>query len=369
MAQAQVNGRRLDLAPLAALSVLLVTLLWGYWNSLLTAARYWDNPKYSHGYMVPLFTLILLWLRRDTTVPIDRRVAYVGGALLAVATGLMVGAAYLDIPLPQASLMEMLGIQAGVVGALLVIQQPFPSQVAPSARAAGIGLLSLGLGIRLLATFFPNLTPEMYSFVPAILGTFILVGGWKFLVWAGPPLGFLIFMFPLPSFLDAGLLGPLQRLATDCSTYCLQTLGIAAVNEGNRIGLGEVNLDIVEACSGLRMLTIFGAIAVAITMVTDRPWWEKMIIVASAVPIALAVNIIRITATGIMYVSPWVGPEMADRVFHDMYGWFMMPVALGMLYVEFQVLAHLFLEEDLTAPVAIGTGANRAGQRAGVVSR
>ena len=55
------------------------------------------------------------------------------------------------------------------------------------------------------------------------------------------------------------------------------------------------------------MLTIFVAIAVAITMVTDRPWWEKMIIVVSAVPIALAVNVIRITITGIMYILPGWG--------------------------------------------------------------
>jgi len=120
--------------------------------------------------------------------------------------------------------------------------------------------------------------------VPAILGTFLLVGVGN-CSFGLVLVGISDFHVPLPSFLDSGLLGPLQRLATECSTYCLQTLGIAAVNEGNRIALGEINLDIVEACSGLRMLTIFGAIAVAITMVTDRPWWEKMIIVASAVPL------------------------------------------------------------------------------------
>ncbi|HTU25173.1 MAG TPA: exosortase [Pirellulales bacterium] len=369
MAQAQVNGRRIDLAPLATLSVLLVVLLWAYWNSLMTAARYWDNPKYSHGYMVPLFTLVLLWLRRDASAKIDQRLAYIGGGLMGVAAALLAMASYLGVSASVASVLELLGIQAGVVGALLVIQQPFPAKVDSSARAAGIGLLSVGLIGRLLATYFPNLTPEMYSFVPAILGVFLLVGGWKLLIWSGAPLLFLMFMFPLPSFLDASLLGTLQRWATDWSTYCLQTLGIAAVNESNRIALGEVNLDIVEACSGLRMLTIFGAIAVAITMITDRPWWEKMIIVVSSVPIAVAVNIIRITTTGIMYVTPWVGPELADRVFHNMYGWFMMPVALGLLYVEFQVLSHLFVEEDTTAPVAIGAGTNRTGQRAGAVSR
>src|SRR6202011_3891061 len=139
--------------------------------------------------------------------------------------------------------------------------------------------------------------------------------------------------------------GPLQRLATQSSTYCLQTLGISAVNEMNKISLGDVNMEVVEACSGLRMLTIFVALAVAITMVTQRPLWEKLVIVVSAIPIALAVNIIRITVTGIMYLT--VGPEMADRMFHAMAGWFMMPMALGLLYVEFQVLSHLFVDDGL----------------------
>ena len=99
MAQAQVNGRRIDLVPLATLSVLLVVLLWAYWNSLLTAARYWDNPKYSHGYMVPLFTLVLLWLRRDIGGA-DRPASWPMSAAdyWPLAAGLLAAATYLDIP-------------------------------------------------------------------------------------------------------------------------------------------------------------------------------------------------------------------------------------------------------------------------------
>ena len=74
--------------------------------------------------------------------------AYVGGGLLALAAGLLAAAAYLDIPVSQTSLMELFGIQAGVVGALLVIQQPLPAKVAPSARGAGIGLLCSRFGHR-----------------------------------------------------------------------------------------------------------------------------------------------------------------------------------------------------------------------------
>ena len=99
------------------------------------------------------------------------------------------------------------------------------------------------------------------------------------------------------------------------------------------------------------MLTIFVALAVAITLVTDRPMWERMVIVLSAVPIALAVNVVRITVTGILHLT--AGPELADMVFHDLAGWFMMPMALGLLYVEFQILSHLLIEEGDAGPLQV----------------
>jgi exosortase len=283
--------------PWATLVGLLGVLVFVYWNVLDSrgAMKYWDNPKYSHGWLVPIFTVILLWMRHE----------------------------------------------------------PFET-VTRGARWAGVGLLSAGLGMRLAATFFPTPVLEMDSFVLSVAGIFLMVGGWKMMRWAGPAVAFLIFMFPLPGFLDTRLLAPLQKLATVSSTYCLQTLGIAAASEGNRIEIGELQLGVVEACSGLRMLTIFVALAVAITLITDRPLWERVVIVLSAVPIALAVNIVRITVTGILHLT--VGPRLADLVFHDLAGWFMMPMALGLLYIEFQILSHLVIEEGPAAPMRIGGG-------------
>jgi exosortase len=283
-----------QVVPWATLIALLGLLVYVYWNSLDSrgAKQFWDNPKYSHGWLVPIFTVILLWMRHEPFGPVT-----------AVA------------------------------------------------RWAGVALLSAGLGLRLGATFFSSHVPEMVSFVPAVAGVFLLVGGWKMLRWAGPAVAFLIFMFPLPGFLDARLLAPLQKIATMASTYALQTIGIPSYSEGNRIVIGEVQLGVVEACSGLRMLTIFVALAVAITLVTDRPIWERIVIVLSAVPIALAVNITRITVTGILHLT--AGPELADMVFHDLAGWFMMPMALGLLYVEFQILSHLLIEESSGGPLQV----------------
>jgi exosortase/archaeosortase family protein len=72
-----------------------------------------------------------------------------------------------------------------------------------------------------------------------------------------------------------------------------------------------MDLFIADACSGLRMLTIFCALAVAMVFLIERPWWDKFIILLSAVPIALVVNIVRFTVTGLLYM--WVGPDSERR--------------------------------------------------------
>jgi hypothetical protein len=83
-----------------------------------------------------------------------------------------------------------------------------------------------------------------------------------------------------------------------------------------------------------------------------------VVIIASAIPIALLVNIIRITVTGILHLT--VGTEIADKIFHDLAGWVMMPMALGFLYVEFQILSHLVIEDGPVGPVRIAGVASPA---------
>jgi exosortase/archaeosortase family protein len=138
------------------------------------------------------------------------------------------------------------------------------------------------------------------------------------------------------------LSGPLQRLATVSSTFIMQVLGLPALAEGNVILLNEQKIGIVEACSGLRMLMVFFALSTAVVLVTKRHWLDQALILASAVPIALLSNLIRVTATGIMYEAGQ--SELAHAFFHDVAGWVMMPLALGMLWVELKVMSHLFID-------------------------
>jgi exosortase len=280
------------LYSLIGLSGLAGALLWAFWPTLAAIADKWStDPQYSHGFLVPVFAAYLLWHRRQ----------------------------------------------------LLPASLPPPSPW---------GLLLIGAGVALYVAgayvYFDALA--MVALLPVLAGLCLCFGGGRLLCWAWPAVAFLVFMLPLPYRLETGLSHPLQRLATVCSSYALQTIGFAAVSEGNIIVLDNARIGVVEACNGLGMLVTFFAITTGTILVVRRPLFETVLIVLSAIPIALVANVIRITATGILYAA--AGSAVAEAVFHDLAGWLMMPLALGFLWMEYRVLAIVLVEpEPETGPV------------------
>ena len=277
--------RRIPTAAWIVAAALLALALWAYWPTLAAMVRKWiDDPQYSHGYLVPLFALVLLWLRSDRSETIYWRFDWRGPALLTLSFLLRCGN---------------------------------------------------------LATW--NLEwLDGTAFVVAVSGIFALVGGSRALDWAWPSVAFLMFMIPLPYRVERILGGRLQGLATDASTFLLQLLGFPAAAEGHTIILRDLRLGVAEACSGLSMLLVFIALAVAFAVVVKRPLIDRLLLVTSALPIALMVNILRISATGVLHV--WLGPKVADLVFHDLAGWLMMPVALGVLWLELKFLSYALVD-------------------------
>lgn len=274
--------------PLIMLGGLVLLLVLAYWDMFALTSAAWSEGLYSHGWIVPVFALWLLWIRWE----------------------------------------------------------PFGT-VPTTERWIGLALLVLGLSARLIAAEWGMNPVDRISLIPSIFGVFMLVGGLNVVRWAGPALGFLVFMFPLPTQLEVLVHGKLQRLASICSTFVLQTMGFSAFRQGNLINMHglEHPLTIADACSGLRMLTIFCALAVAMVFLIDRPWWDKFVILLSSIPIALIVNIIRITVTGLLYKALGQENHFATKLAHDWAGYFMMPLALGFLWLELQIL------ERLTTPI------------------
>lgn len=285
--------RSLPWRRLLVLAALAVVLLWAFAPTLGELAHRWsEDPQYSHGYLVPAFAIVLLWLRRDRC--------------------------------------------AGIT---------------PSSSWWGLLLLGMGVALRFAGDYIFLDWLDALALLPCITGLTVLVGGMPALRWAWPAIAFLGFMIPLPFGLEVALAHPLQRVATVASTYALQTLGFPALSAGNVVAINETRMGVVEACSGLSMLVIFFALSTAFSVLAPRPLWQKLVLAASAVPIALIANITRITVTGVMHET--VGHKAADLVFHDLAGWLMMPFALILLWLELKALGRLVVEVSASAPTAV----------------
>ncbi len=268
------------------LAVLLAAVMWAYWPTVTTMAGKWENdPQYSHGWLVPLFAIALLWLRWDKLEPENLKTSW-----------------------------------------------------------WGVGLLVLGAAMRLGAGWINFDWFDGMSIIPTLAGLCMLFGGVAAMKWAWPAFAFLVFMVPLPFQVERMMMGPLRNLGTVTSSYVMQTLGLPAIAEGNIIHLGEHTIGVAEACSGLRMLVIFFALSAAVALIIDRNIWVRLLILASAIPIALISNIARITITGMAYQL--ASPELAESLFHDWAGWLMMPFGLLMLWGELWLLSHLFIEDS-----------------------
>lgn len=271
-------------------AVALGVIGYAYWPTLLEMHERWSgDPRYSHGYLVPAFSAFLLWHRRDL--------------------------------------------------ARVDLFQP---------RWWGFGPILLGVVLKIMGGLLFFSWFDALSLLCMLTGLVVLAGGRPMLRWAWPSIVFLIFMIPLPYRIEMMLGYQLQVIATTASTYALELFGLPAVAEGFTITMDDVRIGVVEACNGLGMLVMFFAYATAAVFLIKRPWPDKVAIMLSAVPIAVLANIARITLTGLLHA--WVGKAVADKVYHDLAGWLMMPMALAAFWLELKLLDWLFVELE---PVSV----------------
>lgn len=368
---------------LGVVSGLVLFLMYSYWNTLSALGEFWDSPQYSHGYLVPAFAVALLWMYRtnlkeagkeakdehDFAEELPEAIKYALVGVPAAVIGLLYVVqeytAFGSVVAPISTPLMILSWSALIVGTLVVVirWKPF-DEVAVIDRWLGLGLLLVGVLLRLAAARTAWESPEMATFVPSLLGAFLLAGGRSLLIKAGPAVLFLIFMFPLPYSAEQAVLVPLKKVAVVGSEYSLQTMGFGAFREGQVIKMGEGQpLNVADACSGLRMLTVFMALCVAVAFLIERPWWERIVVMLSSVPIAIASNIFRIVLIG---VAQYYGYDKLGQFIHDQAQFIMMPAAMGLLFLEIWILSKIFVEvEAPTARAVAGRGGGPGGGSGG----
>jgi len=225
-------------------------------------------------------------------------------------------------------------------------------------RGSYVGLVGLLAAATLfLARVFPpyiGYAPSV-SVVAAIFGATLLVGGWRTLSIAWFPIVFLMFALPLPDQLMFQVTLPMRQVASKVAAMVLSmtTDSVAEADGVNILAVyrGELfRLNVERACAGMRLSMAFLALGTAIAFLSDRPIWHRVVLIVSCFPIALFCNIVRVTTTSLIHV--FVGKEYASGSAHTILGLSMLLLAFGLFFGISYILNNLFIEVDREGDVA-----------------
>ncbi len=271
------SGHRQVLFPglfLVAFAILLFTFRQG----LADMVERWGHAEYSHGYLIPFISLYLLAVRLER---------------------------FEDV-------------------------RPIPSWV-------GVGMVLVGLVGFLLGDLSALFVIAQYSFVLTLWGLVVTQVGGRGLRVLWPALVFLLFMVPLPYFIQSNLSNNLQLVSSELGTAFLRSIGIPVFLQGNVIDLGNYKLQVVEACAGLRYLFPLMAFALLCAVMFRGAIWKRSLLFFSSVPIAIVMNSFRIAVTGVLVNS--YGTSAAEGFLHYFEGWVIFTLCLMILFAEMWILA------------------------------
>src|SRR5271165_4833829 len=265
--------------------VLLLLTAWLYASILARLFLQWvgphSDPNFQHGVFVPLFALFVLWQDRKKLQPI-----------------------------------------------------------APAPSWTGLPLVVLSLVMLVLGVLGAELFFSRVSLLILLAGLIILFQGWTFFRAVLFPWAFLILMIPIPSLILQQVTFPLQLLAAKLATALLELVGVPVLRQGNVIVLASMPLDVAEACSGIRSLLTLVTLAIIYGYLLETRMWVRVVLVCSAVPIAVAANSFRIFGTGLL-VQYW-DPAKAEGFYHALGGWLIFLVALSMLYAVHRLISLIW---------------------------
>lgn len=209
--------------------------------------------------------------------------------------------------------------------------QRWPDLKNENVEPSNLGLVVIAWGLLqlLIAWFCTEFFTMRSSLIVLLAGIVLYLFGREVLKEMALPLGYLIFMVPIPYIVYDMIAFPLKLFVTKVSVAFLKILGVVVMREGNIIMFPTTTLEVADACSGIRSLLSLLAIAVAYAFLMKMSSVRRWIIVLSAVPIAVATNALRVIVTGIL--AQWWGAKAAEGFFHEFAGMVVFVLAIVML--------------------------------------
>ncbi|TVQ98210.1 MAG: exosortase/archaeosortase family protein [Desulfovibrionales bacterium] len=201
------------------------------------------------------------------------------------------------------------------------------TQIQPS--NLGLVVILLGLCLLLLGWLGTEYFTMRSSLVVLLCGMTLYWFGIQVFKILALPLLFLFLMIPIPYIIYDAAAFPLKLFVTEISVATLKLLGVIVWHEGNIIMFPNTVLEVADACSGLRSIMSLLALAVAFAFLTQKSHIKKTILIASAIPIAVVTNAMRVIVTG--FLAQYWGAQVAEGFFHDFAGFAVFAVAMVLL--------------------------------------
>jgi len=204
----------------------------------------------------------------------------------------------------------------------------------------GFVLLTISLLIYLLALVGGVAFISRLMLVWAFAGLVLYVYGWPRFKVLSFPLIFLLFMVPVPVSIVGLITLPLQTFATKVSAGLIKACSIPVYREGNMLYFVQTQLEVAEACSGIRSLMALIMLSLVFVYLSKQGIWKKVFLVISAIPIALTGNLLRVSGTGIL--AHFYGDKVAQGFMHEFSGLAVFVFGMLILFLEFSVLNRVF---------------------------
>lgn len=265
-----------------------------FWSTLRSLSDRWINdPDWSHGLIIPLFSVYLAYQKWDQIKRSPLIAAWLGLPILLLSVAL-----YVFNHTPWGMLMG--GLQA-------------------------------------------------YFMLGALLGVIILLCGLPVMRYAWLPWAYLLFAIPLPRGIYFALTDPLRRFAATAASGLLMLIPNLNIERAGSMLEYEYQgqfgqIGVADACSGMRSTITLCALGVAIAYVTDRSWWQRLILIAACVPIAVFCNLIRVLVTCVLHI--FVDPKYAEGTAHTMLGLAVLLLAFGLFSGLGWILNNLVVESS-----------------------